>query len=155
MLRDISLQQVRTSTSIMWPHGTTSSEQLSVSHRQNVWNEWHQPNGGALGRGALCEVCACVCLSVHVRQRVRACVDEVYPSRQDVVCVDFAEWMVIVNSQKKKEGGGVSVCESECWERVCVCVCLCTCTCVSQQSKVGEQEQSVGSSMPPCDRCEK
>lgn len=107
----------------MWPHGTTSSEQLSVSHRQNVWNEWHQPNGGALGRGALCEVCACVCLSVHVRQRVRACVDEVYPSRQDVVCVDFAEWMVIVNSQKKKEGG-VSPCVRVNVESVCVYVCV-------------------------------
>lgn len=127
----------------MRPHGTTSPEQLFRSHWQNVWNKWHQPNGGAIRRGALWEVCACVTQSGCVCVSVRARGTEwlwIKCSRADVVCVDFAEWMVIVYFKRTGGGEGCApvqewMSESSVSEDVCVwqgvmgeyvCVCVTT-----------------------------
>lgn len=64
-----------------------------------------------------------------------------------------SEWRLCVFNRE-----GVSpLCESECRSSRCVkaFVCMGVCVCVSQQARVGKKEQSVGSSMPPCDHCEK
>lgn len=97
--------------------------------------KWTGQLRGQLGGPKLC-VSVCVC------------VDEVYPSRQDVVSADFSP----LNGDCelwRKEGGVVSVVPQ--WMALTL-----VCVCVSQQPQCGwGRTQSVGSSMPPCDRGEK
>ena len=142
----------------MWPHSTTSSEQLFLGHWQNMWNKWHQPNGRAIRRGALCEVCVCVCVFVCVC--VCVCVWEcvcgsvcvlikcTQADRTWCVWILLSEWWLCISKERGCPPVWEWMSEPSVSEGACVCAC------VLQQARVWEKEQSVGSSMPPCDHSE-
>lgn len=127
----ISLQQVRTSPLSTPQPGAAFHQPLTKCVEQMAPAKWR----GNKAKGALCEVC----VWVSAWAGVSVCAGEVYPNRQDALCVrcvDFVEWMVILSVQRR-----VCVCL---WERADVHV-----------EHSSPKQQSASSSMPPCDRCEK
>lgn len=92
----ISLQQVRTSPLSTPQPGAAFHQPLTKCVEQMAPAKWR----GNKAKGALCEVC----VWVSAWAGVSVCAGEVYPNRQDAVCVrcvDFVEWMVILSVQRR------------------------------------------------------